>query len=179
MKKRAYAREKIYRSATARRLRVSAAFTAFAAAVWLLTSVLSAVFWRSGAGRFLTVVSALACALFAAACALYAAELRKTLRIWKYCLFAVTETSSFECWGPVLAMNVTFRDESGALREGRSRFLFGARDVEAWQNVPIEIAYRPCGESPSDGGKKRLGEWVVVVGGAPKEKSRGNFSSKT
>ena len=41
-------------------------------------------------------------------------------------------------------MNVRFFDGTGTPCEGRSRFLFGARDVEAWQNVSLEIAYLPA-----------------------------------
>jgi hypothetical protein len=59
---------------------------------------------------------------------------------------------SFECFGPYLALNVTFCDGEGTLREGRSRFLFSPRDVEAWQNVPLKIAY------------KAQSEQIVVIG---------------
>ena len=58
--------------------------------------------------------------------------------------FAVTESAQYECFGPFLAMNVRFFDGTGTPCEGRSRFLFGARDVEAWQNVSLEIAYLPA-----------------------------------
>ena len=58
--------------------------------------------------------------------------------------FTVAKSASFECFGPFLAMNVRFFDGTGTPCEGRSRFLFGARDVEAWQNVSLEIAYLPA-----------------------------------
>mgnify|MGYP001852099028 FL=1 len=73
-------------------------------------------------------------------------------------LFAETSSASFECWGVLLAMNVTFRDDRGTTREGISRFLFSPRDIEPWQNVPLEIAYRPGDER------------IIVIGSAPKRK---------
>ena len=76
---------------------------------------------------------------------------------WK---FAVSDTASFECWGRFLAMNVSFRDESGLTREGRSRFLFGPHEAEAWQNLPLEIAYRDDDER------------IVVIGAAPENAGR-------
>ena len=110
---------------------------------------------------------------------LFAIELAKTMKEAGRYAFAVTNTSSFECFGPFLAMNVTFFDGTGALREGRSRFLFGARDVEAWQNVPLEVAYvKTAGERAE---KKRAGNRkrkpdvqadakIVVIGAAPLSK---------
>lgn len=73
-------------------------------------------------------------------------------------LFAETSSASFECWGVLLAMNVTFRDDRGTTREGISRFLFSPRDIEPWQNVPLEIAYRPGDER------------IIVIGAATKIK---------
>ena len=73
-------------------------------------------------------------------------------------LFAETSSASVECWGVLLAMNVTFRDDRGTTREGISRFLFSPRDIEPWQNVPLEIAYRPGDER------------IIVIGAATKIK---------
>lgn len=70
----------------------------------------------------------------------------------------MTEAFFFECFGPFLALNVSFRDDRGTLREGRTRFLFGIRDLEAWQNIPLEIAYRGADER------------VILIGGAPGKK---------
>lgn len=153
------AREKIRRSATSQRL------------VRLIVGggVSFALFAAAGAG--LAAEGSLICRILAAACFAGAAVrlyfacyfscvlvgINKRGKEWK---FAVSETASFECWGRFLAMNVSFRDEAGLTREGRSRFLFGPHEAEAWQNLPLEIAYRDDDER------------IVVIGAAPENAGR-------
>jgi len=173
-------REKIVQSATARRLRVLIVFSAGLAAVFFLLFVLFAALWRERTGKVLAAFSFL---FFAALCAwscMFAFGLIKIKKEAGRYAFTVTETSSFECFGPFLAMNVSFFDRKGNLREGRSRFLFGARDVEAWQNVPLEIAYLDpdCfvrSETLRRKKKKRKPDLqpdagIIVIGAAPGRK---------
>lgn len=173
------ARIKIKQSATVRRLRFLIGVALAAALLCFLAGSLFAALWKSAWG----IVFAVASFFFFAALlfwgVLFAIELAKTMKEAGRYAFAVTNTSSFECFGPFLAMNVTFFDGTGALREGRSRFLFGARDVEAWQNVPLEVAYvKTAGERAE---KKRAGNRkrkpdvqadakIVVIGVAPLSK---------
>ena len=77
-------------------------------------------------------------------------------------------------------MNVRFFDGTGIPCEGRSRFLFGARDVEAWQNVSLEIAYLPAelagsalgtpAPDPPEEGKKEKNGRGGSKGGRRKER---------
>lgn len=150
------ARIKIKQSATVRRLRFLIGVALAAALLCFLTGSLFAALWKSTWG----IVFAVASFFFFAALlfwgVLFAIELVKTMKEAGRYAFAVTNTASFECFGPFLAMNVTFFDGTGALREGRSRFLFGARDVEAWQNVPLEIAYiKSAGERAEKNGREK------------------------
>ena len=71
----------------------------------------------------------------------FAAMLNSVKRDWEKYEFAHTRSAYFECFGPFLALNVTFSDKAGNVREGRTRFIFSPRDVEPWQGVPLEIGY--------------------------------------
>lgn len=174
--------EKILRGAQAARLRFLFAALFTAALFCFLCGLASALLFRNVGGR--VAAAALFC-LFAGLSGwagyflcIYAA-IRKNAD--GYAL-AVTESASFECFGPFLAMDVRFF-EGGNLREGRSRFVFSARDAEAWQGVPLLIAYLPAGKGENPG-RKRGGKrgkpdvqenaLVVILGSDP----CGNFSRK-
>lgn len=173
-------REKILGSATMSRLRylvgagicgavVSAALAALFGFLWenLLSVALCAVFALLG-GAFL-LGAALAAAMYL--------KIRKQADRYA---FTVAKSASFECFGPFLAMNVRFFDGTGIPCEGRSRFLFGARDVEAWQNVSLEIAYLPAelagsalgtpAPDPPEEGKKEKNGRGGSKGGRRKER---------
>lgn len=162
---------KLKNSATVRRLRFLIVCSGAGSALSFLFCVLFASLCRSAAGRVSAVLFfILFIALSIWTAALVCALVKILKRAGRYS-FTVTQSASFECFGPFLAMNVSFLDEGGALREGRSRFLFGARDVEAWQNVPLEIAYIPGGEEKA-GRRRRKPDLqpnaeIVVVGAAP------------
>lgn len=173
------ARTKIKQSATVRRLRFLIGVILAAALLCFLTGSLFAALWKSAWGIAFAVASFLFFAALLFWGVLFAIDLAKTMKEAGRYAFAVTNSASFECFGPFLAMNVTFFDGTGTLREGRSRFLFGARDVEAWQNVPLEVAYLKTAEG--HGEKKREGKKkgkpdvqadakIVVIGTAPLSK---------
>lgn len=165
--------EKIKRSATAGRLKRLMIATIGGGALLFLIGLLFAALWDSAAGKVLATLFFLVAALLFAWTVLFGYILVKTVKRAGRYAFAVTESASFECFGPFLAMNVAFFDEGGAMREGRSRFLFGARDMEAWQNVPLEIAYlRSEGKRKDETRKKKPdlqpNAEIVVIGAAPK-----------
>lgn len=151
---------KIAAGATVRRLKKQARKAGIAAAFFLAVC-LAGSFFLSGPGRIAlaagTAASIIACLIF---CGKFAASARRIVKEAEKYSFALTEAFFFECFGPFLALNVSFRDDRGTLREGRTRFLFGIRDLEAWQNIPLEIAYRGADER------------VILIGGAPGEKNR-------
>ncbi|MFQ9736491.1 MAG: hypothetical protein ACLR06_01450 [Christensenellaceae bacterium] len=135
--------------------------TAGIAAAFFLAVCLAGSFFLSGPGRIAfaagTAAAIIVCLIF---CGKFAASARRIVKEAEKYSFALTEAFFFECFGPFLALNVSFRDDRGTLREGRTRFLFGIRDLEAWQNIPLEIAYRGADER------------VILIGGAPGEKNR-------
>ena len=151
---------KIAAGATVRRLKKQAR-TAGIVAAFFLTACLAGSFFLSGPGRIAfaagTAAAIIACLIF---CGKFAASARRIVKEAEKYSFALTEAFFFECFGPFLALNVSFRDDRGTLREGRTRFLFGIRDLEAWQNIPLEIAYRGADER------------VILIGGAPGKKNR-------
>ena len=171
---------KIKQSATVRRLHFLIGFTTSAAFLCFFTGSLFAAFWKSAGGIVFAALSFLFFAALLFWSVLFVFVLVKTIKEAGRYAFAVTNSAYFECFGPFLAMNVTFFDGTGTLREGRSRFLFGARDVEAWQNVPLEIAYLK--RTGTRKGKRRTGTrkrkpdvqadaGIVVIGAAPLPKN--------
>lgn len=168
-------REKIFRGATAARLKFLIAAFCLAAAACFAIFLLLAFLVQNAAGR-------VAATAFFLAFAALSGEGIFFLKIWlsirreadRYA-FATTESACFESFGPFLGLNVRFFDGE-KMREGRSRFLFGIRDVEAWQGIPLEIAYLPFPEGKrTEKGRKGKREKpdpcgsasVVIIGGAP------------
>ncbi len=144
---------KIAAGATVRRLKKQAR-TAGIVAAFFPAVCLAGIFFLSGPGRIAfaagTAAAIIVCLIF---CGKFAASARRIVKEAEKYSFALTEAFFFECFGPFLALNVSFRDDRGTLREGRTRFLFGIRDLEAWQNIPLEIAYRGADER------------VILIGG--------------
>lgn len=172
------ARKKISRGATAARLRFLSALLAVCSAALFSVFVPSAIFLRGLAGKAFAAACFLGGTGLLAWCLFFVVMLVSMMKRAGRYAFAVTESAQYECFGPFLAMNVRFFDGAGRAREGRSRFVFGIRDAEAWQNVPLEIAYLPGdGEAAGDGKSGKKGKpdvqpnaLVVVLGAAPKGK---------
>lgn len=155
-----YPAQKIKQSATARRLKFLIVFFVAVGLVFIAAAIPCAIV----GGAFFGILSVLfsAVSLFCLFLWLrFLTILRKIEKEAGRYAFSVTKTASFECFGPFLALNVTFFD-GGSLREGRSRFLFGARDMEPWQNVSLEIGYK---KFPDESGERD--ERIVVIGTAP------------
>ena len=137
-------REKILGSATMSRLRYLVGAGICGAVVSVLLAALFGFLWDNLLSVALCAVFALLGGALLLGAALAAAMYLKIRKQADRYAFTVAKSASFECFGPFLAMNVRFFDGTGTPCEGRSRFLFGARDVEAWQNVSLEIAYLPA-----------------------------------
>lgn len=158
------AKKWVLSSATARRAKKLGGALLFGTVFCLVLGTLGVLFF----GVAVAVIAYLLAASLFFFCVYFFRILGKIKKNADRYVFTVTKSASFECFGLLLAMNVTFSDESGALREGRSRFLFSARDVEAWQNSPLMIGYLPFGKERGRKADTQPNAEIIVVGSVPK-----------